>query len=157
MSKPREKGHYLLVASTSESIDGKKIPAEEMARRRFEVGLWGLNANTPHKSEIKAGDDLIVYLAGIRGQAFVAIATAGNVYFNAVNYSADGDALSSPPAAVLELTDIRHFKRNVNIHEVKDRLGFIPKGTIKWGCVLQRGLKRLSQEDASLILQEGGL
>ena len=145
---------FLLIASQAESIDGKRIMAESMARRRLDAGLWGLYANTPHKAEIKPGDILIVYLAGRGGMRFFASAVAGAVDFKARVYRGDGDALTDPPAAVLSLRSPRIFPNSLPIARVKERLEFVPKGNPKWGCVLQRGVKRISAADAALILSE---
>lgn len=157
MRKGVEKGYFLLVVSAAESINGKAISAEEMALRRLNAGMWALYKNTPHKREIQPGDELIIYLAGRNGMRFIAAATAGEVNFRVKKYDADGDVLIGTPDAVLEVQNVRPFKQDVAIHEVKERLCFIPKGTKSWGCVLQRGAKRLTHEDATLILREGGL
>lgn len=148
---------FLLIASQAESLDGKRIPAERMARRRIEAGSWGLYANTPHKAEIKAGDTLIVYLAGPGGMRFFASAVAGTVDFKARGYAGDGYALTDPPAAVLPLVSATVFPESLPMARVKDRLEFVPKGNPKWGCVLQRGAKRISAADAALILAEAEL
>lgn len=145
---------FLLIASPAESVEGHRISSEAMARRRIEAGLWGLYANTPHKTEIREGDTLIVYLAGYGGMRFLATAYAGAVDFRARNFRADGDALTDPPAAVLSLVSPHLFSSPLPMARVKDRLEFIPKGNPKWGCVLQRGVKRISDADASLILSE---
>ena len=145
---------FLLVASQAESIEGKRIMAESMARRRLDAGLWSLYANTPHKAEIKPGDTLIVYLAGPGGMRFFASAVAGAVDFKARVYRVDGDALTDPPAAVLSLCSPRLFPVSLPMAMVKDRLEFVPKGNPKWGRVLQRGVKRISAADAALILSE---
>lgn len=158
MTQRVEKQSFLLIASPTETFNGKIIPAEEMARRRLDAGMWGLYKNTPHKKHIKPGDELIIYLAGIKGgMRFIAAATAGEINFKVRKYEVDGDALTNVPTAVLEVQDIRVFSRDVAIHDIKERLGFIPKGTNRWGCVLQRGAKQLTTEDASLIIYEGGL
>lgn len=148
---------FLLVASKAESLEGKYIPAETMARRRIDAGYWGLYANTPHKAEIKPGDTLIVYLAGPGGMRFFASALAGTVDFKARGYGGDGDALTDPPAAILPLVSPRVFPTSLPMARVKDRLEFVPKGNPKWGCVLQRGAKRISAADAALILSEAEL
>lgn len=145
---------FLLVASPAESVEGKRIPSEAMALRRIEAGRWGLYANTPHKAEIRENDTLIIYLAGYGGMRFLATARAGSVDFKARDFRADGDALTDPPVAVLSLVSPRLFSSPLPMARVKDRLEFIPKGTSKWGGVLQRGVKRISDADASLILTE---
>lgn len=148
---------FILVASQAESVDGKRIPAESMARRRLNAGYWGLYANTPHKAEIKPGDTLIVYLAGPGGMRFFASAVAGAIDFKTRRYDSDGNALTDPPAAVLSLLSPNVFIEPLPMARVKERLEFIPKGNPKWGCVLQRGAKRISSADAELILSEAEL
>lgn len=145
---------FLLVASSAESLNGKRITSEVMARRRLEAGRWGLYANTPHKHEIKLGDTLIIYLAGKNGMRFFASAEAGLVDFNAKDFCADGDALTDPPVAVISLLSCYIFPSSLPIERIKDRLEFVPKENPRWGCVLQRGVKRISDTDAALILAE---
>ena len=145
---------FLLIASPTESYEGQRIDAEVMAKRRLDAGFWGLYANTPHKTEIKLGDRLIVYLAGPGRMCFYATAEAGNVDFQVRNFRADGDVLSEPPAAVLSILSPQTFTTPLPIARIKERLEFVPKKNKKWGCVLQRGVKRISDADASLIVAE---
>ncbi|MCA7897637.1 EVE domain-containing protein [Burkholderia cepacia] len=157
MTKIQEEMAFILVASKAELLDGGIIRAEEIARRRLDAGKWGLYINTPHKAEIRPGDTLIVYLAGPGGQRFIAAAEAGVVDFKVRNYRADGDVLTNPPVAVLSLHSAKLFPISLPIARIKDRLEFVPKDNPKWGCVLQRGVKRISAQDATLILREAQL
>lgn len=146
--------YFLLIASSSEDIDGNSVSALEMAHRRLDSKTWGLWANTPHKKEIASGDMLLIYIAGARGKQFIGIANAAKVTFGKQSYTGDGNALTDPPCAVLSLTNVRHFEYPVLISGIKDKLNFIPKNVIRWGCVLQRGVKRISRHDAAAILEE---
>lgn len=119
---------FLLIASPAESVEGKRISSEAMARRRIEAGRWGLYTNTPHKTEIREGDTLIVYLAGYGGMRFLATAQAGGVEFKARNFRADGDALTDPPAAVLSLVSPRLFPSPLPMARVKDRWSLCQRG-----------------------------
>lgn len=149
---------YLLIVNRSERFDGGFDSAITMARRRLEAGKWALYANTPHKAEMKAGDRVLIYLAGAEKEAkhFVAAATISGIDASAracQGYKADGpDALAEPPVAVLSLADVRWLAAPVPVGSVKDKLDFVPKGTNKWGCVLQRGAKRIGEPDAERIL-----
>ncbi len=149
---------FLLIVNRCERFDGGFDSAITMARRRLEAGKWALYANTPHKAEMKAGDRVLIYLAGAEKESkhFVASATISgiNSSFRACqDYSADGpDALAEPPDAVLSLADARWLSVPVPVGSVKDCLDFVPKGTNKWGCVLQRGAKRIGEPDAERIL-----
>lgn len=146
--------HFLLIASQAESIDGEQISSLEMARRRLTAKEWGLWANTPHRNELKPEDIFIVYVTGANGKQFVATAMAKEIQKDPKQYLADGDALTDPPVAVVKLDDIRWFNEPVPIAALKEKLQFIPQGTAKWGCVLQRGVKKIKPTDADLIFSQ---
>jgi hypothetical protein len=152
-----ERGYFLLIASYGETIEGKKVPSQNIAARRLDAGQWSLYAKTPHRSEIKSGDELIVYVAGPTGRKFIARATAGDISSNWKNYALDDDILNEPPVAVLFLKNVEYFSRSVLINDIKSSLDFFPKNTNKWGCVFQRGAKRISESDANKILKNAGL
>jgi hypothetical protein len=107
---------------------------------------------------MKAGDRVLVYLAGVEKEAkhFVAAAVISGLDASAracQGYKADGpDALAEPPVAVLSLVDVLWLNSPVPVVSVKGSLDFVPKGTNKWGCVLQRGAKRIGEPDAERIL-----
>lgn len=143
--------HFILIASDSESLSGSILPAMEIAQRRLKAGTWPLYKGTPHKRDVREGDMLIVYLAGSRAMQFFAIAEAGGVNFDAADSRADEDTLNSAPHAVLTVTQAQIFQYPLPLARIKNQLEFIPKNTPKWGCVLQRGVKRISSADAKLI------
>lgn len=149
---------FLLIVNRCERFDGSFDSAITMARRRLDAGKWALYTNTPHKAEMKAGDRVLIYLAGAEKEAkhFVASATISGIdsSFRACQgYKADGPgALAEPPVTVLSLEDARWLAAPVPVGSVKDELDFVPKGTNKWGCVLQRGAKRIGEPDAERIL-----
>lgn len=152
---------YLLIVNRVERFDGGYDSAITIARRRLAVGKWALYANTPHRAEMRVGDRVLIYLAGAEKGArhFVASASITALDESAKacqGYYADGpDTLVDPPFAVISLADIRWLDVPVPIRAVKDALDFVPKGTNKWGCVLQRGAKRIGDRDAERILDWG--
>lgn len=145
---------YLLIVNGTECINGKWKPALAMAQRRLLAGKWPLYKNTPHRNDMKTGDQVIVYLAGKDNEAkhFVATAIIGKIGAP-YRYDADGsDVLTEPPVVVLSLETVEWLCPPVPIGAIKNNLDFIPKGTNRWGCVLQRGAKRVSEEDTNRIL-----
>jgi hypothetical protein len=143
---------YILVANRVDSAAGGYIPAPEIVARRLAAGRWPLFKNTPHQREVTPGDQLFVYLAGHNERRFVARCTAGTVE-PARGFDADGDdALTNAPFQQLLLVDPHWFPKPIPISAVKDQLAFVPKGTRKWGCVMQRGIKKISNADAEIIL-----
>ena len=149
---------FLLIVNRCERFDGNFDSATTMARRRLDAGKWALYTNTPHKGEMKADDRVLIYLAGAEKEAkhFVASATITGIDASpraCQGYKADGpDALTEPPVAVLSLNGVQWLSDPVPVALVKNSLDFVPKGTNKWGCVLQRGAKRIGEPDAERIL-----
>jgi hypothetical protein len=143
---------YILVANKVDSACGGYIAAREIVERRLAAGRWPLFKNTPHQNEVRPGDRLIVYLAGNKERRFVAVSTAGGVQPSR-GYAADGaDALTNAPFQQLLLGNAEWLSPEVPIADIKDELIFVPKGTRKWGCVLRRGMKRISESDVATIL-----
>lgn len=148
---------FLLITNRAEKIDGSWESAFNMANRRLNSHVWELYENTPHKKELKTGDLVIVYLAGPEkgamsfiGQAeILKIDNSPRACFDFER--ANQDTLTAPPVAIITLHQIKFYKTPIKIHEIKDSLDFIPKTTNKWGCVLQRGVKKLSAKDAHKI------
>ena len=144
---------YLLIASRAESINGGYVAAREIVRRRLEALQWPLFKNTPHQGKLVKGDRLIVYVAGEKDRCFVASASVVSLT-NGRDYDADGpEALTNAPFQTLNIDQVCWFAERVPISAIRNLLDFVPKGTNKWGCVLQRGLKAISPKDAALILK----
>ena len=146
---------FLLIVSRAEGLDGKWVPAKEMASRRLEAKQWGLYSNTRCRREIAVGDEIIVYLAGtgLDTRHFVAKAVIAIINRTVKEYKGDGgDVLTDRPTSILELEHIEWFKNPVSIYSIKEKLNFIPKNNPKWGCVLQGGARKITQTDRDLIV-----
>lgn len=143
--------YYLLIVNDCWDDKGKKVTAREVAIHRLERGLWNLYANTPHRKYIEAGDQVIIYLAGQsrEGKTFLASAVVKGI---TDDYKSLKGLYGDPPIAAIMLGDINMFQTCPKISEIKDELDFVPKNNPKWGCVMQRGLKVISEEDYRRII-----
>jgi len=144
---------FLLVANKSEGVSGEPVEAYQVAMRRLKSKTWGMYANTPHRKVVSVNDKVVIYVAGsgYLGKHFIASADIVKVV---EGKNVKNDLwLETPQVATLELGCIKYFDVPVSIKEVKDCLDFIPKNTSKWGCVLQRGLKRIKQSDFNTIIR----
>lgn len=143
--------HYLLIVNDCWDDKGKKIPALMVARHRLEQGLWNLYPNTPHRKLLREGDGIIVYLAGQSegGKTFIAKATVKGIT-NDPRFLRG--LYGEPPIAAILLTDISTFQTCPKIADIKDELDFVPKHNPKWGCVMQRGVKRIEEKDFLRIM-----
>lgn len=145
---------YLLVANSVDAMSGGRIPADVIVRRRLSAGQWPLYKNTPHQKEMQIGEQVIIYLAGPKQMKFAAHARISG-FISAKSFSADGDdALTDPPVQAVLLSEAEWFSNPVSIRDIMEKLDFVPKNTIKWGCVLQRGAKKISSKDTKTILSK---
>lgn len=143
---------YILVGNSVDHYWRGKVAARVVAQRRTEAKLWPLYRNTPHQREVQPGDGVILYLAGDKERNFVAIASAGAIV-SSKGYDADGDdVVTDPPTSLLQLKNVKWMKKERSIYDIKDELDFIPKNNKKWGCVLQRGIKKISKKDFDTIV-----
>lgn len=143
--------HYLLIVNDCWDDMGKRIPARQVAMHRLAQGLWSLYANTPHRKLIQEGDEVIIYLAGQSegGKSFIAKARVKGVTTEKrLLFGLYGE----PPISAIILEDIERFQSCPKIIDIKDELEFIPKGNPKWGCVMQRGVKRIKGKDFFRIM-----
>ena|SRR3989344_2445864 len=148
-------GRYILVVNDAESIDGEILPSDTLAKRRFESNNWPLYQNTPHRKEIKPGDQCLVYLAGkrINSQHFVAVATVSSVNDAArVPTKVETDVMSVPPVSFVCFDKVTTFIQPVPIRDLLTKLSFIPHNANSWGCVMQRGCKRISEKDFHIVV-----
>lgn len=136
---------------------GGYLSAKEIVQNRFNAKQWALYKHTPHRSEVKSGDKLLIYLAGSKEMSFSAIAEANSIV-DSKGYIGDGEhALSNSPYSMIILENSSWLPKKVNIKEILDNLEFIPKNNPRWGCVLQRGVKKISEKDYNFIVDRAHL
>lgn len=145
---------FILVTSGADKVDGGRMYAAEIAQRRITACKWPLYKNTPHRKEVLPGDRFVIYLAGQgpESQHFVASATMQGVT-TGNGYDADGqDVIITPPESVLILSDVFRFTKLIPIRLILNQLSFIPRNSTNWGVVMQRGCKKISENDYELTL-----
>ncbi len=145
---------FILVVSRAQNLEGKWVPAIEIAKRRLKAKEWAFFSNTRCRKKISINDEIIVYLSGApNGMAFVAKAKISTISDNVKTYIGEGlDILTDIPTSKIELESIEWFDTPIPIHSIKDNLEFIPKNNPKWGCVLQGGAREISKLDRDLIM-----
>lgn len=147
--------HYLLIVNDCWDDKGKRIPALKVALHRLEQGRWSLYANTPHRKLLQDGDEVLIYLAGPSegGKTFIAKATVRGV---TTEPRLLRGLYGEPPISAIMLEGIDKFRNCPKIADLKDELEFVPKDNPKWGCVMQRGVKRITEKDFSRIMAAAG-
>lgn len=117
------------------SVDNKEF------RKRIADKEWPIYIFTPNRKKLKAGDKVIIYLAGYEGRKFM-----GNCTLNsAIKKKEKGLDYS------VDLTQITIWKRHLDIHDVLADLVFV-KNKDSWGSYFQRGVVSISEKDYRLIL-----
>lgn len=148
---------YLLIASDAENATGGRADAKYVAEFRLRNGRWPLYENTPNRTQIRPGDECVIYLAG-RGaarQEFLAVALVDRVVEANKRQTATDppDVLTSIPETVIAFRDIRYFNPRVAIRPLLRELSFIPKNLQKWGASVRGGCRLISKADVELIVE----
>jgi hypothetical protein len=148
---------YLLIASDAESATGGTADAKYVAEFRLRNGRWPLYENTPNRTQIRPGDECIIYLAGmgLASQEFLAAAVVDRlVETHNRRITVDPpDVITSGPETVVEFRDIRYFSPRVPIRPLLRDLSFITKNLQKWGASVRGGCRLISRADVDRILQ----
>lgn len=146
---------FLFIANQQDDTHGKTISAFDVAKSRLELTMWGLYENTPHRKIIAVGDTILIYIAGTGklGMHFIATASVKKIVENKKEFERALFNLTTPLVSAAALENIHFFETPVSIKKIKHNLDFIPQKTNKWGCVLQRGVKKISEKDFSTIVQ----
>lgn len=146
---------FLIISSRFDNGFTEAYTANDIAIKRLEIKRWPLYKNTPHRKKISINDNALIYISGngINSQCFIADVRICGITDSKHVIQEESQFSSEPPISVLLLDSINIFKRPVYIRSILNTLDFIPKSTIKWGCVMQRGLKIISDKDYTSILQ----
>ena len=142
--------YYILVASTADGINGKRISSYDMMRHRLDKNSWPMFKGTSHMKKIEIGDKVVFYLAGNTksSQNFVSSAEIQNI----VNWDfRDGildveDALTPNPEIILKLRNITLFPKAISIRPLVKNLNFIKKPDF-WGLYMQSGCISITEKD----------
>jgi hypothetical protein len=139
--------YYILTTSDSEDLEGKKVAALTLFKERQQSNQWNLYARTPHRTNIKAGDYCLFYLAGdqTNRQHIVGEGVVREIY-PVKKYQA-GKYNSEPPVSTIEFDDLIIYQVPVSVKDHLDRLSFIPRNKSKWGAAIQSGCKKISFAD----------
>ena len=150
---------YLLVAADTDKARVSAPCAYEVALHRLSLGKWGLRDRTPFRRSIKAGDRVLIYLAGKRMHGGKVIASA-RVCCAAQRMSSSLAATIDSPSEsrsvlthfYIDLEDANVFPNPMKLSEFQSRLSFVSKpNTTKWGTRLQAGCIQLTGADYEMI------
>jgi len=107
--------------------------------KRLEQRKWPIYNRTTNRNRLRAGDNVIFYLAGEDGKKFLGTARLGSGLKKAeqIDY-------------LVDLDDIEIWEKHVKIHDVIEELEFIVYKR-NWGVHFQGGVIRLSDKDYTTI------
>jgi hypothetical protein len=151
---PNSPNFYLMIASDTEDLNGRRVDSLTMVLRRLSINVWPLYRQTPFKKKLKHGDKLLFYTAG-RGKNRTSV--IGSAYITEIvdnNYSCFWEqvdkALTPEPTQLVLLNTTQIYANPKSIIEIRKKISFIGDYP-KWGVYMQGGVKRLTVDDVALL------
>ncbi|MEH6697273.1 MAG: hypothetical protein V7672_01100 [Brevundimonas sp.] len=147
-------GHYVFVASDTYEDNGRRVPAHETVERRLKELRWPIYSSTRHKTHLRPGDHVAVYLAGMGAnrQCFVAKAVIKNIT-SATRAQKYSELIGAEVELIVELEQVSAIEPAKPILSISKELSFFPIGNPRWGPILMGGCRRISNEDYGVIVK----
>lgn len=114
--------------------------SDEEFERRVESKKWPIFNKTRYKKELAVGDIVLFYKAGLKGQKFLG---TGKIKSELKEETAFRD--------YLEIEEISVLATPVEMKDVIKELDFV-KNKDNWGNYFQGGVRRISEDDFSVII-----
>jgi len=149
---------FLLPTQDAEHIDGYKVAAIEIIRKRIEKRKWPLYERTRNRKQMARGDNLLFYVAGKKEKSGHVIGECRIENLKRDLRSAvflDGDdILNDAASSMIELSNFKLFPNPVYLKGILKELDCCPKNITKWGVILYGGARKISYHDFSYILSK---
>jgi len=114
----------------------------EEFNRRMDEKRWPIYKHTPHKSQLRDGDDVVFYMGGNGGQKFLGKGTiSSSLVHDERNYH-------------VPISNVIVWKKPVAIRPMIPELRFIFRKDARWGVHLQGGVIPLYDDDYKLIISK---
>jgi hypothetical protein len=143
--------YYMFIVNDAYSIDGRRVPAYEVACHRLRLGAWPLYKGTKNRNSIALGDRILVYIGGAKEhrQAFIASASVRAVEGAIPRRSAPTDpedVIADPPFKIVLLSDVVYLEPPVEIRPLLKSLSFV-HSLARWGAGLVGGCRSVTAAD----------
>jgi hypothetical protein len=147
---------FVLVTADAVHASGSRIDAAVIAEHRLRLSKWPIYKNTRNRKLMRRGDIVFVYVGGTRrlGGRIIARAVIGDIgspKAAAARFDV-ADALTAPAELVLSLRQITPM-RDVDFRSLIWKLSIAPKQRRGWGTALMGGSRRLSEQDAEMLIR----
>ena len=159
---------YLLITSKIEAASGSTVDLYDVAVDRLKAKKWAVYKSTSFKDKIKVEDEIYIYIGKTNSKnisftsSIIASAKIDKIddfnkkseWFETDKYFIDS------PVKLLSLKNINHFKKPFGFRDNFKRISFMSNikksqnNTLNWGAYMQGGIKRLTADDALLILSQ---
>jgi|ERR1041385_486108 predicted RNA-binding protein len=151
--------YIFVVKGEKPSSRGDRRSARSVLEARFKLGIWPLNLRTPHQQELNAGDEVLFYVAGSGDPDryhFIARAEVSGPRVRSARRWHELPAwlgTQGPPLYDVPLRSMIRLAQPISIKPLIRQLSFICNKT-RWGTSLQGGVRRISNEEFTLILND---
>lgn len=144
---------FLLIKTPGYNSKGFRASGFECASALLQAACWPLFQRTPNRTRIQPGDRVAILATGdAKGRMILGMARvrATEEWKPAMHVDTPILLDGGIPATMLWLDQVRDFKPPILFDSVKEDLSFVPK-KLKWGTVLARGARCISEADFRLL------
>lgn len=142
-----QRTHFMLIKHSGFSADLHRLTAYESALMLLCSALWPLWTGTRCKHMVKAGHDVLIYIAGSEEKSKCVIASARvkntELWSNTKHKNNYPLLIDGIPEKVLLLENINLFNEPVDVKKKLDTLTFMPVNKKKWGVAMMGGMRSL--------------
>lgn len=148
--------HYIIVVAESKGT-GEDLTAREIFGLLIPLKVWDFREEASGIKNIKAGDKIIFYLAGLNARYFAGSATvASDIY---IKRKGSPDPLKEKGKRYfpkrIDLKDIKVWKEPLPIKPLIQRLDFI-KNKDSYGLYMRRTALSISEKDYKVVMKAAG-
>jgi len=145
--------YYILIASSADDKSGNIIEGNEVASKRLDKCIWPLYNKTQNRKRIMSGDICFIYVSGTGKNHQHIIGEVAVKSNNEIRNFVDDYYHPSTPSNVLHLTNCKKYKDPICFKSILTDLSICPSNMQRWGCALQGGCRKISEDDYKKILK----
>lgn len=144
------KGHFMVILNNLQ-INSDILQPQKIAKLLFEKQLWLFSPHTAKVKSLRAGDYMVVYLAGKGNRIFIGKFRLGSKPKPFNHISPELKELAGYYSLVVPISDIVLWNEPKPIIDLLPKLSFIVDKK-NYGLYLRQGLRQIPQQDFEAII-----
>lgn len=145
--------NYWIFVAAPQANDGESYTARQIYERRMQDGFWGLGPRTPHRKNVRQGDQIVFYV----GRPESAFAGTARLASDSFALSAEEQTRLSRGSTVFTaefgvwLDTVATWPTSHPVASLAQSLAFI-ENPAQWWAYLQGGIRQITEGDYGRIV-----